>query len=303
MTFDYCGLAVASNLDFPELPASLQPVPDLSFFLSTEGNPPGPGEPLHQWDLPGAPAWLSISRSKDGYLLHFPELATFHVAACDGGVQCWPHNSVPLDSVRHLFLDQVMPLVLSLAGRTVFHASAVSSGAGAIAFLGDSGRGKSTLAGIFVNQGAELLTDDCLLVDKDFRIVPSYPGLRLWPDAAEVLGRAASDLPRVCHYSSKKRLRDVLPSSCHPVPLRRLYLLAEAADAISIATLSPRDALIELVKFCFVLDIANPEALKARFETLSRLAGLGLVYRLSYPRDLEHLPDLHDAILRHASAS
>ena len=57
------------------------------------------------------------------------------------------------------------------------------------------------------------------------------------------------------------------------------------------------------MKSSFVLDITDPGGLRLSFETLSRLAALGLVYRLSYPHDLARLPELHAAILRHAAAS
>jgi len=218
--------------------------------------------------------------------------------------RCWSHPGTPPKTIRHLFLDQVMPLVLGRMGRAVLHASAVATPDGALAFAGEAGRGKSTLAGAFVNRGASLLTDDCLLlheVDGAFHVVPSYPGLRLWPDVVPALAGGSAVLPRVCHYSSKGRLQRALPFSSQPLPLRRLYLLAESADGISIAPLTPRDALIELVKCSYVLDVTDRSALKLQFETLSRVAALCLVCRLAYPRDLARLPELHAAITQHAN--
>jgi hypothetical protein len=82
----------------------------------------------------------------------------------------------------------------------------------------------------------------------------------------------------------------------------REFLLAIPSDDISIAPIAPRDALIELVKSGFVLDIADPRALQLNFETLRRLAAQRIVYRLSYPHDLARLPEVRFAIQRHATS-
>ncbi len=304
MTFQFCDLALASTLHLPELSPSDQPSPDIVFRLSSRHPPPPIGEPLHQWDSPDGERWLTISRCLGGYLLQFPGLATFFLAEDARSVRCWPWPGMPAGTIRHLLLDQVMPLVLSRMGRAVLHGSAVATPQGVLAFAGESGQGKSTLADAFLRHGAELVSDDCLLLDESagaFRLVPSYPGLRLWPDVAQAAPRAAPTVP-VCHYSSKERLHQAVPFNREPRPLRRLYLLVNPADEISIAPVTPRDALIDLVKSSFVLDVADPQTLKRNFETLSRLAALRLVFRLSYPHDLARLPDVRAAILRHAAS-
>jgi hypothetical protein len=304
MTFQFCDLALESSVSLPELPPSNRSDSDVVLRVSKRQPPLPVGEPIHRWELPDGYLWLSFSRHAGGYLLEFPGLATFFVADDVKTVRCWPHPGTPPKTIRHLFLDQVMPLILGRMGRAVLHASAVAIPDGAVAFAGEAGRGKSTLAGAFVNRGASLLTDDCLLLhetDGAFHVVPSYPGLRLWPDVVPALAGGSGALPRVCHYSRKGRLQRALPFASQPLPLRRLYLLADSADGISIAPLTPRDALIELVKCSYVLDVTDHSALKLQFETLSRVAALCLVCRLAYPRDLARLPELHAAITRHAN--
>ena len=305
MTFQFCALALASSVNLPELPDSDRPDPDIVFRVTSRQPPAAIGEPLHRWESADGALWLTISRCLGGYVLQFPDLATFFLAEDAKSLRCRPHPGTPTGSIRHLLLDQVMPLVLSRMGRVVLHGSAVATAGGVLAFAGESGQGKSTVADAFVRHGAELVSDDCLLLDEAggaFRLVPSYPGLRLWPDVARAVPRGAVAVP-VCHYSRKERLHQAIPFVREPRALRRLYLLANPADDISIAPIAPRDALIELVKSSFVLDITDPVSLRLSFETLSRLAALGLVYRLSYPHDLARLPELHAAIMRHAAAS
>ena len=65
-------------------------------------------------------------------------------------------------------LAQVLPLAAVLRGTHVLHASAVALAGRAVAFMGRSGVGKTTLAGRIVAHGARLMTDDVLAVD-DFQ--------------------------------------------------------------------------------------------------------------------------------------
>jgi hypothetical protein len=83
--------------------------------------------------------------------------------------------------------------------------------------------------------------------------------------------------------------------------LRRVYFLgAEAGEVPLFTAMSPAEALIELVKHSFLLDIEKPEALARHFEALSGLANQPLFYRLDYPRRFTDLPRVRQAIIEHA---
>jgi serine kinase of HPr protein (carbohydrate metabolism regulator) len=89
-------------------------------------------------------------------------------------------------TVEHLYLNQVLPLALSRQGKLVLHGSAVDIGGQGVAFLGESGRGKSTLAASFATEGTRFLTDDGLLLEwvgECCMIIPSHPSIRLWQTA------------------------------------------------------------------------------------------------------------------------
>ena len=69
-----------------------------------------------------------------------------------------------------------------------------------LVILGDSGMGKSTLASAFACSGADVLSDDGVLLDftpPRVRAVPGYPGLRLWPDSLGALFAIASAARRM----------------------------------------------------------------------------------------------------------
>src|SRR5207253_1964784 len=144
-----------------------------------------------------------------GYLFHFPELADFRIDAAGRTIRCHPVPGTPLETIRHLFLDQVIPLVLSKRGKLVVHASATLFSEGASAFIGMAGAGKSTLAASLADRGFPLLTDDCLLLEEkghEFSVIPSYPGVRLWDEASSALFGQVPFSGPVAHYTQKKRL-------------------------------------------------------------------------------------------------
>ena len=167
----------------------------------------------------------------------------------------------------------------------MLHASAVVVPRGAIAFVGVTGQGKSTLSGSFVTQGFPLLTDDCLLLQEEGEHLfghPSYPGLRLWPDSVAGVFGQGTRLCHVAHYTEKKRLgpdNGPLPFCADPAPLQRVYVLApyeetEDTKAITLAPLSPREAFMELVKNTYRLDIIAQRRLNEEFERVARVVGL-----------------------------
>jgi len=302
-------LILASNVPLPELRHVHGDEPDCAFQLLPGQGPGSAGcDWFHQQLLPDGEIWLSFARQGSGYLLRFPSLADFLVSGDGREIRCYPLSSIPLNTIRHLLLDHVIPLVMTMQRRVGLHGAAVVVPDGAIAFIGETGRGKSTLTGSFIQQGFPQLTDDCLFLKErggQFFGLPSYPGLRLWPDVISALFGHEIELSQVTHYTEKKRLaldNAGLPFCPDLVPLRRAYVLAppeEVGDrsSITMTPLFPRDALMELVKHAYRLDIADRQALGQEFEILARVAALLPLYRLSFPRDFSLLPAVRDAIL------
>ena len=112
-------------------------------------------------------------------------------------------------TVEHLYVNQLVPLAMSRQGVPAFHASVVTIAGGAVAFLGQSGMGKSTLAASFALNGARFLTDDALLIEErpdGCLALPSHASVRLWDDSVAALTN--DDVPQadgLC-YTDKARL-------------------------------------------------------------------------------------------------
>jgi hypothetical protein len=263
------------------------------------------GAPFHQWAFPDGTLWTQFLRQGAGYLLRFPDLADFEVSADGRTVQGFPAPGVTSPTVEHLYLNQVLPLALSRQGKLVLHGSAVDIGGQGVAFLGESGRGKSTLAASFATEGTRFLTDDGLLlewVDGHCMIVPSHPSIRLWEDSQEALvSDSATVAPAVSFTTKSRLLAGPEIAFCQEArPLQCVFFLGEGeSEAPTIEALRPAQALIELVKHSFLLDIEARDILMRHFDDLTRLTELPIYFSLDYPRDYRGLPTVRKAIVEH----
>lgn len=310
--YSICNIALESDLSLPELEGSKTPTPEIRFVMShTVLSPGADSEWLHTWTLPDGTPWLAIGRQERGYLLRFESMIDFAVSRDAREILCYADSETPSETVRHLLLDQVLPLVLSSRGHLVLHGSAVAAPEGTIAFVGDSGSGKSTLASSFTEDGMAVLTDDCLLLEEKegcLTAIPSYPGVRLWPSIAYAMLGKRRPLAEVAHYSEKKRVNRSagIRFSNQPAKLRRMYFLAPREESgpianVGITPLSSRDLVVELVKYTYLMDVTDRLRLRREFERLSRIATQPLFYRLSFPRDFSRLPEVRRAILTNVS--
>jgi hypothetical protein len=174
--------------------------------------------------------------------------------------------------------------------------------------MGESGRGKSTLSASFCGEQIPLLTDDNVLLEMTngrFDCVPSYPGLRLWPEALSTMMTDSVKTAPVAHYSTKRRIRtghDKLPFAVEQVPLNRLYVLDESNDLdskIQIKKLPPQKAFFTISDHAYRLDIKDRSLLKDQFHLMSTLVKSFPVYSLRFPRDFSLLPAVRQTILDH----
>lgn len=259
-------------------------------------------EPLQQRHLPDGALWTQIYRRPAGYLLRFPELADFELTADGRSIQAWSAPAASQATIEHLYLNQARPLALARQGRLVLHASAVVSEGGCIAFMGDSGQGKSTLAASFAASGTAFLTDDALQVEArgdDIVVIPSHPSIRLWEDSQTALANRAAAAAAVS-YTRKTRLLagEQLAYCAHPRVLRAIYFLGDDAD-LRIEPVRPAAAVPQLVRYSFLLDVTEPQALAQHFEAISRIAARVVHYDLRYPRRFESLAEVRAAVKRH----
>ena len=237
-----------------------------------------------------------------------PDFTTRTIPKVVGGVtSACLEAGVSSQTVEHLYLNQALPLALSRQFELVLHASAVEIEDSFVAFLGISGRGKSTLAASFATNGHRFLTDDGLQLRAaagGYLALPGHPSIRLWDDSRLALIPESTPAAPAVDYTPKSRLLagdDATFCDTSRV-LRCMYFLGDGnTDTVSIEPVSGRDAMIELVRHSFLLDVEEREMLTHHFGQLVEMVKMPVFFILDYPRYYEELPKVCEAVIRHAA--
>lgn len=299
-----CGMTVACDRALPELAPARAGTPD--WVVRTERPQPRRYRWFTHTSLPDGRRWMSIAEHDGDYALRFGNLTTFEIAPRQRLIRSMPARGTAASTVRHLLLDQVLPLVAGSHDRLALHASAVASPRGAIGFLGMAGRGKSTIAALLARAGWPLVCDDCLLVERrggSLVTVPAYPGVRLLPDIVENLfAPAGRRYPRVAAYSPKRRVSPrQLPFARTAVPVARVYVLGASLrggrQAVTIADRPRRHAMLDVIKHMLLLDVRSRTHAEQTFSLAGTLVERVSIRTLRCARDLSRLDEIKDRIM------
>lgn len=242
----------------------------------------------------------------DARLVRFADLALGRVDRVRRTLAIAPlRDDACAATLRHFLIDQLLPRAVADQGRLVLHAGGVAVEGRAVLFLGESGRGKSTLSAALVRSGADLVGDDAIAFDPGGghpRVRAIHPGLRLLPDSLAAIGPAGQTPSMVATCSEKL-------SVCPPelaeqgrgwLPVAAIFVLE--AQAIGDGTIRHRrlacaDAAIALVANSFALDPSDGMRAGANLVHAASVAGSVPVIALHYPRDYARLPDV-EAVVR-----
>lgn len=210
-----------------------------------------------------------------------------------------------LESFQTYLLTQVLGVALAKQGVEPLHATVVVVTGRAVAFLGDCGYGKSSLAAAFLQAGDQVLTDDLLVVRRNQGVFHAYPGpprIKLFPEIARLLlGDQIQGVPM--NPATPKLIIPLRPAQVSdPAPLHALYVLRpprphSPRQGIRIRDLSPRAAYLELLRNTFIRSVHDRGRLQRQFLLATELVSAVPVRLLSYPRDLDLLPSVRAAIL------
>lgn len=253
---------------------------------------------------------IECGKVAERYLLRFPGLCDFLVVPEEGQIRVASHSGEDALVFTSLLLDQVIPRLLSQRGHLVLHAGSVAlDESRCVAFVGETGAGKSTLVSSFHSAGARLLTDDALLVephDGGLRCCPAYRGLRLWPDSEQATASKEDCFQPVAPYTRKRRLTGMDSGSRQQdmYPLAAIFLLDQPQLGSSktgpvIEEAGGVEATMALVRSMFVMDSSEADMQRKSFQLISAVLNSNTpILRLRYPRRYECLPSVREVIER-----
>jgi hypothetical protein len=299
------GYRLVTDVPLPGLPAVDGPGADpvdgtlrVRHAGSTGGRLPSDGQVLADLCDPQRRQVYRFTATPDRLLLRFTGAADVVADPLlrDAVAATWPGVDPGVLSV--LLPGTVLAARLLLDGHLVLHASAFQVGDAAVAVVGRSGMGKSTLAGLAVLAGYRLVSDDVL------RVAAGAGRNQVWPGATEARLRAsARDLvPAFAAAGSVRTTADArtavgrpgdAPAS-GPLPLRCCVVPFPTRDAreVRVRRLAPFEALRRLSGFPRVVGWCDPATSAQQFQLLGDLCERTPVVEAVVPWGPPFDPDL-----------
>ena len=247
------------------------------------------GVPVQQWQGAGD-AVCAYGYSGDGWwALEWPTVGTFRFGPALGeSVEVITEPGVARDLASDVYRRAVLPLMHQAAGDETLHASAVISAHGALAFCGDRGAGKSTIAYALAAKGFEQCADDALVLKVapgEIRTVPVPFVPKLRPASLQLL--RADRAPRV-------------QQSPHAAILAAVFVLEQSERPYSeprVEPLAAGDGLCRLLKHAHCFNTVDPASRQRLLQNYIDIAAGVRLFSVTYRPGLERLEKLLDAIL------
>lgn len=283
------GLTVIAEIELPELsPAerTSQEKADVVVKRGTVNRPTGiDSETTFHYE------------SSEEYLLLYPAA---DVLIKDGRqIVVDPAQKTPAEVIRHLVLGPAFNYLLHQRNVLVLHASVVAIDGTAVAFVGDSGQGKTTTASAFLRDGHRVLSDDVAAITFESgspAVRSGYPSIKLDPALVAQFDLDVEEPSQICPNRDRHfyGLRHDQPSE--PIPLERVYLLQDG-DALEIASIPSQEQLMELIRNTYIVAILGGEGeASANFSQCATLKRTTDVRKLHRPRNLDVLSDVVEAV-------
>lgn len=206
-----------------------------------------------------------------GYRLYARHFGLARISPDGAAVLCAPPGPAEWDWQRFL-VGRILPWAAALRGYEVLHASAVALGGGVVAFVGETGMGKTSLALRLVASGARFVADDVLALEVSGETVIAHAGAGLAcvrPAEREAIPEETwSRLGTVLGHSGKTYL--AVPVAEEPAPLAAIYFLRPGGSAVIEPIARPDPRL--LLSSTFVLGVQTPERLANQLDVCATLS-------------------------------
>lgn len=238
--------------------------------------PPGrpPGQPMLSFALGGSPVY---SASGDGghTVLRIHGLCDFEMGPERVRAVCHPAPGADQERLALVTRGAFLAFWLALGGDHALHASAVEVDDRAVAFVGDTGIGKSTMAGWACSAGALFITDDLLRLGpgRPPQWIGRSPELRLRAGASELVDTRRSSWQ--VRATSDGRLAAVPPMGETATGRVAAVVIPQPVRdqaPIGIDRVEPVQAALHLARFSRIQGWCHRRGLETQLDGSSRVA-------------------------------
>jgi hypothetical protein len=223
-------------------------------------------------------AWYTFARCGQTVVGRFYGLADFEIersltAGGTTGITFYLSPGMPSGLIGILIAGTVVAYLLSADGQLVLHASAVEVNGSALAFVGQSGQGKTTMATLMCAEGYPLVADDLLPVEARAPEVVCFPSgteLRVREKVEVLVERFGSDIARRITVDERRAVAartttaDELPLAAIVVPWPD-----RDADMASAHRLGVGEAAVTLARCQRVEGWTSAAVLRRQFDGIS----------------------------------
>jgi len=295
------GMQVHSEIPLPAAPDQNDLPPDLrvqwSGYKPITTTPEG--EILSQLLLPDGRGYTLVDTGKN-YVLHFHHTGEFAISRYLRRVCVHLAPAVDPDIAGLLVVGNIMACFFTLSGEPVLHASAVAFDGKALAFLGSSGMGKSSLAGLLCAHGASFITDDLLRLQPDGDGWCCFPGtgvLRLRQNAAASMRENFSS--ENLEATADERVAIRFDGGPKMPKLNAIIIprLSRVHPTLELEHIPPAKALLYLAAFPRIQESSRRKHRQSHLDFLGRIAASVPLYEAIIPWGLPYPDDLAPSLL------
>lgn len=301
------GLSVASTINLPDLePTDPSGVPDV--VIEQGATQPAvtavpEGQVLLDLVMRNS-RWYCLVRREDGsHVCRVFGVADFLITSTLDGVTVAPFEGMKPGMERVMLTGTILSLLLQLRGECILHASAIERRGAALAFVGNSGRGKSTMATLMCREGAaNVVTDDVLRVEQSADGRPlarrGVRGLRLRTTAEAIVATVEAEMGRRSSADDRAVVRPTWTSG-ELMPLLGIVIPTPNREGggLTAERLPTAAAMMSLLAFPRVLGWRDPAFLARQFDQMAWIAKQVPVFAVQVPWGPPFAAELSEQLL------
>ncbi|MEM7238098.1 MAG: hypothetical protein AAF501_09790 [Pseudomonadota bacterium] len=279
------GLLIASDIPLTGFSLASDATPDVSVFITDRAR---------QAAKAAAPPPFRLARVRDDqWCFSIPDVADYLII--DGReIHVSPGKATHKGHLELFLAGSAIGVVLHQRGLHALHAATIAVDSVAIAFVGEQGAGKSTLAAAMARAGHRILGDDVIALYPETNAVLVYPGtsrFKLWQNSIDALGLSAGPQigDRVEKFYVDAPKDTVTPAPCPLSAVVGLDHRSHGSD-LSLVDLTQLDALNLISEHTYRaewIDLIGGR--QQHFEQCAAVSTRLPVWRLARPDGLGHL--------------